>query len=341
MASDYGHDSFSQTIDQEYHSLQDLSPAYTDSYWLRSSASFASRYVDHDSASYLVGDVTDYRDVDSAPNLTESGPADFPSTSTPKLVQAEIVPDTPKRPAQFTLRDWEWEIGACIFSLGCFAAVVGVLASYDAKSLTSWNFVFGITLNTLVAILSTLSRSSLLVPVTSCISQLKWIHLVAAPRPLREVQVFDDASRGPWGSLELIWRLHVKTKLATWGSIITILTLAMGPFTQQLLSYPSRSVISGTATYYTSHIYDSAWGEFRSFRGDVGQISESLEACLYIPTLTYDRISFYNGPQDAGRDTQRPVQSEFPGSIHLHNGKLPLGRVLYPRSHEQLSKCHV
>lgn len=276
MASNYGHDSFSHTIDQEYHSLQDLSPAYTDPYWLRSSAPFASRYVDHDSASYLVGDVTDYRDVDSAPNLTAPEPADFPNTSTPKLAQAENVSDTPKKPAQVTLRDWEWEIGACIFSLGCFAAVVGVLASYDAKSLESWNFVFGITLNTLIAILSTLSRSSLLVPVTSCISQLKWIHLTAAPRPLREVQVFDDASRGPWGSLELIWKLHFKTKLATWGSVITILTLAMGPFTQQLLSYPSRSVISGTATYYTGHIYDSAWGQSRSFRGGQGKITTTM-----------------------------------------------------------------
>ncbi|KAF7518915.1 hypothetical protein G7054_g13272 [Neopestalotiopsis clavispora] len=278
MAPNYGNNGFSPTNEQEHHPLNDLSPAYTDPHWLRSNAHRNSQDADYDSTSYLAGDVTNYHGDDSATSLTESAPAmhNPSASSTHKLVQAEIVSDITSSLAQFTLRDWQWEISASIFSLGCFAAIVGVLATYDAKSLASWNFVFGITLNTLIAILSTLSRSTLLVPVTSCISQLKWIHLVAASRPLREVQVFDDASRGPWGSLELIWKLHIKTKLATWGSVITILTLAMGPFTQQLLSYPSRSVVSGTATYYTGHIYDSAWGQSRTMQIGGGRISSTM-----------------------------------------------------------------
>jgi hypothetical protein len=63
------------------------------------------------------------------------------------------------------------------FSLACFVAVVLVLAIYHDKSLSRWNFVFDLSLNPLIAFLSTLSRTALLVPVASCTSQLKWIHL--------------------------------------------------------------------------------------------------------------------------------------------------------------------
>ena len=158
---------------------------------------------------------------------------------------------------RFHFSDWRWEFASITFSLACFAAVVIVLITFQNKPLSSWHFISSISLNTVIAILSTLSRTALLVPVTSCISQLKWIHLVSSPRPLREFQVFDDASRGPWGALELIWRLHVKTKLASWGSLIIILTLAMGPFTQQLLSYPLKLHSSPEAIFYGSQTYDS------------------------------------------------------------------------------------
>jgi hypothetical protein len=158
----------------------------------------------------------------------------------------------PRNQGKFHLRAWQWEIAASAFSLACFAAVVITLAMYHDQQ-----FLFDISLNTVIAFISTLSRTALLVPVASCISQLKWIYLIRSPHTLREVQVFDNASRGPWGSLELIWKLHYRTKLATWGSIITVLSLTMGPFAQQLLSNQSRLQFSPGATFYSSQVYDS------------------------------------------------------------------------------------
>jgi hypothetical protein len=181
----------------------------------------------------------------------------YASVSIQEQSDQRLPPDPLKNHAKLDLKDWLWEFTAAALNIAAFTAVVIVLAVYRNKPLASWNFVFNISLNTLIAVLSTLSRTALLVPVASCISQLKWIHLVGSPRPLREIQVFDDASRGPWGSLELIWSLNFKTKLATWASIITILSLTMGPFAQQLLSYPSRPVSSPGATFYKSQIYDS------------------------------------------------------------------------------------
>jgi hypothetical protein len=165
--------------------------------------------------------------------------------------------NTPRKRSAIMLGDWIWEFSAAVFSIGCLTAAIIVLTIYDNKSLTSWNFVFDANPNTVIAILSTLSRTALLVPVASCISQLKWIHLAISPRQLRDVQTYEDASRGPWGALGLIWKLNIRSKLATWGSFITILTLAMGPFAQQLISYPNRLIYAPQATFYAAQVYDS------------------------------------------------------------------------------------
>jgi hypothetical protein len=261
---------------QNYYPLGNLPSTNNGSNILRPDASGASRhnsteaFVNNEPYSYSADEGRLNHD---ASRLTESDPAaQYPyDKSTQNVYTNELVSNPISERKKFSVRDWQWEFSAAAFSLGCFAAVVGVLITYDTKSLSTWNFAFGITLNTLIATISTLSRTSLLVPVASCLSQLKWIHIVTASRSLNEIQIFDDASRGPWGSLELIWRLHIKTKLATWGAVITILALAMDPFAQQLLSYPSRPIYSDAATFYASQVYDSSPGDKRVTRGPRNQ----------------------------------------------------------------------
>lgn len=181
--------------------------------------------------------------------------------------------DPPKRSGSFHWGDWRWEVASAVFSLLCVVAITIILKVYQERPLSDWHFVHNITLNTVVALLSTLSRTALIVSVASCLSQLKWIHLVRSPRPLREMQIFDDASRGPWGSLELVWRLHLKTKLATWGSLITILSLAMGPLSQQLLSYPSRLHFETSgASFYRNQVYDSGASRGVTGGGTIGKL---------------------------------------------------------------------
>lgn len=155
------------------------------------------------------------------------------------------------------LQDWMWEFGSAALSLICLLAVVVVLLVFQDKPLSRWNVKLDITPNTLVSFLSTLSRASLLLPIASSISQLKWIHAASAPTYLSDIEVFDAASRGPWGALTLLWTLNARTKLAAWGSIITVLTMAMDPFTQQLLSYPTRNVYAEGATFPAADRFDT------------------------------------------------------------------------------------
>ncbi|KAJ5519837.1 hypothetical protein N7463_000290 [Penicillium fimorum] len=62
------------------------------------------------------------------------------------------------------------------------------------------------------------------------------------------MQVFDQASRRSRGSLELLW--FIAPSLASIGAVLTILSIAMDPFAQQIMSFQSQSVLAKNATIF-------------------------------------------------------------------------------------------
>lgn len=83
-------------------------------------------------------------------------------------------------------------------------------------------------------------------PIVECISQLKWLWFVRKER-LLGFQAFDDASRGPTGSLVLLGKLR-GFHLVSLGAAITIVAVAFGPFTQQVVTYPLSLRPNGVVT---------------------------------------------------------------------------------------------
>jgi hypothetical protein len=55
-----------------------------------------------------------------------------------------------KNQAKLILKDWLWEFAAAALNSASFAVVVIMLAIYGNKPLSSWNFVYDISLNTVV-----------------------------------------------------------------------------------------------------------------------------------------------------------------------------------------------
>lgn len=106
------------------------------------------------------------------------------------------------------LYTWGWEIGACIGSLVGFCAIVGLLIAYDGMSQPSWPY--GITLNSATSFLVTLTKGFLLLPAASCISQSMWNSYSQGTQRLDNVEVYDAASRGPWGALQLLGSFRVR-----------------------------------------------------------------------------------------------------------------------------------
>ncbi|KAK7985668.1 hypothetical protein PG988_003290 [Apiospora saccharicola] len=166
------------------------------------------------------------------------------------------APDTKSR--------WWWrEIVAIVLSFVSMGVIVAVLANVHNQPTRLWNWSF--TPNAVIATCTTFGKMALMIPVVSCISQLKWGHFVGASNPLDHLQRFDDASRGPWGALRFL-TISISRKshvLIAWGlAVVTIAGLAMEPTAQNVLGLVSRESLmtdipakAAIATAYTSNTY--------------------------------------------------------------------------------------
>lgn len=98
---------------------------------------------------------------------------------------------------------WAAETAGILASASLLIALIILLIIYDDKAMFDWK---GVTLNAVVSILTTASKAALLYTTSELISQWKWIVFTTTRRPLIDFQRIDAASRGPFGSLEMIWR---------------------------------------------------------------------------------------------------------------------------------------
>lgn len=115
---------------------------------------------------------------------------------------------------QSSILQWWWmEIGASIISVVTMLMQMIILSRQDGKPIQTWENGY-ITVNTVIAAVSTLNRISLMFPVSGAISQAMWIWFSAGSKSercrsrLEDLEIFDEASRGAWGSMFLLWRLR-------------------------------------------------------------------------------------------------------------------------------------
>ncbi|KAH8897278.1 hypothetical protein GQ53DRAFT_837938 [Thozetella sp. PMI_491] len=142
----------------------------------------------------------------------------------------------------------------------CDVVIVTVLAVFDGHALP--NLPMDITLNTLLAFLTTCTKAAFMVPVGEAVSQWKWnIFASSSPaglsgRPLADFQVLDAASRGTWGSWILIRRFKWK-HFVSFAAVFSLLSIVTSPITQQMIQYPTRSTaIIGDARVSISDAFD-------------------------------------------------------------------------------------
>ncbi|KAK7927503.1 hypothetical protein PG985_004501 [Apiospora marii] len=139
-----------------------------------------------------------------------------------------------------TSHAWWWaEIAAVVGSIAAMVALVVVLALCDGWALSRWTFF--IQPNTVISILVMVGKTSMLLAVSACLSQLKWKHFLDRRRPLSHLQAFDNASRGPLGSLSLMGNLRLGAILAFCFALVTTASVAIDPTAQQILQFPSRT----------------------------------------------------------------------------------------------------
>ncbi|KAI1363073.1 hypothetical protein F5Y08DRAFT_354771 [Xylaria arbuscula] len=218
---------------------------------------------------------------------------------------------------------WLWEISSITLSGICLTLALSILLRYDQKLIPQ--FAYGITLNAIISTLTTFSKSFLLVAVAGAISQLKWRWFQSVEgRRVIDTQLFDDASRGPWGSLILL-ATPSRWSLASMGAVITILALAFEPFTQQITTYPVRQAvapIAGTAppTLYRAKTWinkqtidDSLADLHRRFTAVLWDTSNETESFATAQCSTgnctwgnFETLAFCTSCQDRTSDVKMP-----------------------------------
>ncbi|KAI9733085.1 MAG: hypothetical protein M1834_003631 [Cirrosporium novae-zelandiae] len=123
--------------------------------------------------------------------------------------------------------------------VGCFLSLVAMailLQYFNNRPIFDW---YGVTLNAIVSLLSTAYKACLVLAVVESISQWKWILFSRRQQRLIDLDIIDCSSRGPLGSMKLLWR--TRGMAYAWiGAVITILALGLDPFAQQLLQLQSR-----------------------------------------------------------------------------------------------------
>ncbi|KAK7955190.1 hypothetical protein PG988_015884 [Apiospora saccharicola] len=126
---------------------------------------------------------------------------------------------------------WLYEFLAWLISCYCFGGIVITLLTHSGQPIPEWPF--DITINAIVSALSTVMSSALLVPVSNAIGQAKWSWIVKERRcKLEDIAVFDEASRGGWGSLVLLMKKGLRDPVA-FAAVITILALPIATLLQQ------------------------------------------------------------------------------------------------------------
>jgi hypothetical protein len=139
------------------------------------------------------------------------------------------------------VKPWRLEIMSWLLSALCMCTIAAVLYLFQDRPLPK-HWLMGITLNAYLSILSRAASAALMLSVSEALGQLKWSWFQGRSKKLSDFEMFDNASRGPWGSFILLIRTKGRT-LAALGAVVTICALVMDPFFQQVVRYPQRTVL--------------------------------------------------------------------------------------------------
>ncbi|KAH7119981.1 hypothetical protein B0J11DRAFT_617002 [Dendryphion nanum] len=189
--------------------------------------------------------------------------------------------------------EWGFECLCLLLAIAALAAMVIFIATAQNQPMTAWRRRhYNISINAVVAIFSALLKGTCMYIVAEVIGQTKW-HWFEQAHRLSDFKRIDNASRGPWGSTQLFCRMRVPA-LARLGAFVTIIAMAVDPFTQNIIATsncqtPSKNqtVLVPTADSYTSQISSMARnekpspGDFTLWGIDRHVLGGALKASVY------------------------------------------------------------
>ncbi|KAI0884332.1 uncharacterized protein GGS22DRAFT_22221 [Annulohypoxylon maeteangense] len=138
-----------------------------------------------------------------------------------------------------TWKLWKWEIIVSFLAPTVVIIIFATLYPHDGRPMPEWPL--RISVNALLSIYSMMLKASISFIIVSCIGQLQWSWF-SRGRPLYDLVQYDNASRGAWGSIQLLWSQRLSQPLTTLSGFIFILSLGIDPSIQQLMKPSDCSV---------------------------------------------------------------------------------------------------
>lgn len=136
-----------------------------------------------------------------------------------------------------SVKAWQVELWSAQLAFISLAVLMVVLRMYDNRDLVTWKLL--LTPNAVIDILMNISKLSALYILASCIGQIRSFH-IRTRRKLKDWQLYDGASRGPWGATIIFWHVRTPGLIVTMAALATMLSIIIGPASQQLLIFPSH-----------------------------------------------------------------------------------------------------
>lgn len=211
---------------------------------------------------------------------------------------------------------WFFEITAWVVSALCLCAIVTTYVIVKERPLAELGSVLAIT-----NILGKVATAALIIPTTEALGQLKW-NWFNTSNAIWDFEIFDKATRGPWGAAMLLYRTKGRS-LASLGAIIILLLLAIDSFLQQTIDLPERWALQkGTGRLRRTIRYENT-------RSDVYSDGMPWAMGDRDVMLATDRFFYGKGtrPVETGNCTapEIPVVStlhRYRASLKIYHGRL-------------------
>ncbi|KAH8690536.1 hypothetical protein BGW36DRAFT_364108 [Talaromyces proteolyticus] len=241
------------------------------------------------------------------------------------------------------LSEWYiWEVLAVIVSAGTLVAMLAILGAFNKKPQPGWKLM---SLNSLISWLSTISKGCILFAINETLGQLKWVWFTQKTRPVPNLRSFDTASRGFWGSAQLIWELRGR-HFAALGGLAVILALALDPFAQNLVRYyeqmvvdPSQTALLANTTIYKTrgpymnggllyvdpvlkaNVYNSLFNTDKQVPWSVAQYTCSSNNCTWGPVASLEYRALCANVTDSLNITAKELTSGgYQGAVNISLG---------------------
>ncbi|KAI0014695.1 hypothetical protein F4780DRAFT_784859 [Xylariomycetidae sp. FL0641] len=205
--------------------------------------------------------------LDDKTHLASAQVGEVPDAYAHLTANAPLPADTPRGGTarmKYVLGCWWFEIAATVVAVGAVVGMFVLPAYFEGEPVPEW--LYGINITSIIAILSVIFKTALLMGVTEVLAQMKYV-LFNKLRPLQQLQVLDEGTRGVYGALKLLVKpVHAVVSIAV---LAIILSLACDPLVQQSVkTVPCPRILAGEkATVPVAHAVPGSSSYFRASAG--------------------------------------------------------------------------